>query len=170
MVFFLMEPPYLDDDLDIYIQMSFDVRTKKFDMIRLPFDDFWGTLITYKGRLGLACLDSYNLMGNDDGITLWILEDAEQNQWSYKHFFTPFARNLKNIYKIYSVTDAGECIYVPCTFLKSFVILYFDPGRNSLRRVEFKGIADGEFRFSNGLVYTFPNHIESLTSLLQSID
>ncbi|CAL9240151.1 unnamed protein product, partial [Arabidopsis halleri] len=159
-----------DDDLYIYILMSFDVRTEKFDMIRLPFDDFWGTLITYKGSL--ACLDSYNLMGNDDGITLWILEDAEQNQWSYKHFLTPFARNLKNIYRIYGVTDAGEFIYVPCTFLKSFVILYFDPGRYSLRRVEFKGIADEEFRFSNGLgnkrlraLYTFPNHVESLTSL-----
>ncbi|XP_019082655.1 PREDICTED: putative F-box protein At1g50870 [Camelina sativa] len=161
---------YLDEDSDIFVVMSFDVRTEKFDMIRFPFEDFWGNLITYKGRL--ACLDSTNLMENDDGVTMWILMDAEQSQWSCKHFLTPFTRRLKKVYKIYCVTDAGEFIYVIRTFLKSFVILYFDPERNSLRRVEFKGIADEDFRFKNGLgnkrlctLFSFPNHVETLMSL-----
>ncbi|EOA34037.1 hypothetical protein CARUB_v10021537mg [Capsella rubella] len=140
---------YFEDESESYIVMSFDVRTEK-----------------------LACLDSDNLMGNDDGITLWILKDAEQHQWSYQHFVTPFSRSLKKIYKLYGVNDDGEFIFVQSTFLKSFVILYFDPGRSSLRRVEFKGVADEEFRFKNGLgnkrlraLFSFPNHVETLTSL-----
>ncbi|KAL1207097.1 putative F-box protein [Cardamine amara subsp. amara] len=122
-----------------------------------------------EGRL--ACLDSYNFM-DKDGFTLWILEDPEQNQWSSKHFPTPFIRSLENVYKINGITNAGEFICVPSNFVKSFFILYFDPKRNSLREVEFKGIADEEFRFSNGLgkgrirgLFTFPNHVENFMSL-----
>lgn len=161
---------HLDDEYSVfYIIMSFYVRTEKFDMIRLPIEDFWGMLIRYEGKF--ACLDSYNLLGND-GITLWILEDPEQHQWSYKHFATPFVRSLKRIYKIQGVTDTGEFICVPSKFVNSFFIFYFDPKRNSLRQVEFKGVADEEFRFTNGLgngrlrgLFTFPNHVENLMSL-----
>lgn len=49
----------------------------------------------------------------------------------------------------------GELIYIPSTFLKSFYVLYFDPKRNILRRVEFKGIADDGFRFSNEPIKPF---------------
>ncbi|XP_024004911.1 putative F-box protein At1g50870 [Eutrema salsugineum] len=164
----------VNDDSDVGgIVMSFDVRTEKFDRINLPSDSLgdWFMLIPFEGKL--ACL---NAMAND-GITLWILEDAKKHKWSRKHFLTPFARSLNKIYRIDGITDAGELICVPITFLRSFFILYFDPVRNSLRRVEFKGIADDAFRFSNGLgnkrlgdnhpswLYTFPNHIDTLLSL-----
>ncbi|CAH8255911.1 unnamed protein product [Arabidopsis lyrata] len=55
---------------------------------------------------------------------------------------------------------------------RSFYIKYYDPKRNSFRTVEFKGVADREFRHKSGLgnrrVYalqTFPNHMDNLISL-----
>ncbi|XP_002891599.2 putative F-box protein At1g50870, partial [Arabidopsis lyrata subsp. lyrata] len=66
----------LDDDSDASIIMSFDVRTEKFDMIKLPLNDFWGMMISYEGRL--SYLDYYNPMDNG-GIKLWILEDKEKH-------------------------------------------------------------------------------------------
>lgn len=35
-----------DKDSNVCIIMNFDVRTEKFDMIRLPLEDFWGYVDT----------------------------------------------------------------------------------------------------------------------------
>lgn len=99
------------------------------------------------------------------------MEDAKKHKWSCRRFVVPFFgydRRLRTKWKISGVTDAGELIYVSSSFLGSFYGLYFDPKRDSLKRVKFKGTADDEFRFSNGLGSKRlhgPNHIESLISL-----
>ncbi|ESQ44682.1 hypothetical protein EUTSA_v10003356mg [Eutrema salsugineum] len=98
----------------VWVIMSFDVRSEKFNMIHLPspWDIRNDMLITYMGKL--ACVYENN------GRRLWILEDAEKHEWS-------------------SVTHAGEFIYAPSTFHKQYYILFFDPVRKSFRRFIFKG-------------------------------
>ena len=70
------------------------------------------------------------------------------------------------------ITDAGELVFAPRSFVDSFYILYFDPGRNSTREAFFEGFMGDEFRRSD---YQFPNdrtdclgvfanHMESLAS------
>ncbi|EFH64185.1 hypothetical protein ARALYDRAFT_315031 [Arabidopsis lyrata subsp. lyrata] len=139
--------------------MSFDVRSEKFHAITLPVDTIRGLLIAYEGRLALVHSDY----------------DAEKHKWSDKSFPVPFSHTdpvLKAKFKLSGITDAGEFIYLPSTFLRSFYIKYYDPKRNSFRTVEFKGVADREFRHKSGLgnrrVYalqTFPNHMDNLISL-----
>ncbi|XP_024006147.1 putative F-box protein At1g50870 [Eutrema salsugineum] len=72
----------LPEHTDIPIVMSFDVKSEKFSMIQLPsnLDIIVGAkLIPYKGRL--AYVRQIN-----NSIKLWVLEDAEKHEWSFKHF------------------------------------------------------------------------------------
>lgn len=165
--------PAYNDQPNVIIIMSFDVRSEKFNMIELPLMDTIGVmLIPYQGRL--ACFDKNNTNDND-GITLWILEDAKKHKWSCRHFLAPFVHydpSLKTNFILDGITHAGEFIYVPSTFRNSFYILYFDTKGNSFRKVEFEGIAADGFRLSNGLgnksmnrLHTFSNHIQSFMSL-----
>ncbi|CAH8313016.1 unnamed protein product [Eruca vesicaria subsp. sativa] len=150
------------------ILMSFDVRSEKFHMIKFPWNNIGGGVLRlYEGML--ACFRS-NYPG--DGITLWILQDAEKHVWSPKNFLVPFYyydRSLKIACNLIGITDSGEIVYVPVRFYKSFYVIYYDPKRNRFHRVEYKGIADDESRLKNGLVrsrlFNIPivsNHMESL--------
>ncbi|CAN7076380.1 hypothetical protein Bca4012_075847 [Brassica carinata] len=161
---------------DDRVVMSFDVRSEKFDMIRLPSNSDWDVLITYKGRLGLFEIDY--------GITnrrLWILEDAEKHNWSGQDFLLPFGDLDARSFKLKGFTHAGEFIFVPEMTSQPAYILLCDPVRNSWRKFEFKGIAD-EVSVHNGVVeeeeekqddehrpmyalLAFPNHIDSQMSL-----
>ncbi|KAL1212378.1 putative F-box protein [Cardamine amara subsp. amara] len=128
-------------------------------------------LIAYEGSLALV----HSIDGMNSGIKLWVLENAEKHDWSEKSFLAPFSHtdpSLKGRFKLSGVTDNGEFSYVQSTFLRSFYIKYFDPKRNIFRMVKFKGIADREFRRTNGLgnrlldgLQTFPSHVENLSLL-----
>ncbi|CAL9218451.1 unnamed protein product [Arabidopsis halleri] len=150
------------DQSNVDIIMSFDVRSEKFDMIEMPWvNHYWGKLIPYAGKL--ACVK--NTMNNKD-ITLWVLEDAK---WLCKHFTaSSYDKPLKSLCGINGITDDGEFIYVPYV-LNSFYILYYDPEKKSYRKVDFEGVADADFRLSNGLgneslypFHTCVSHTESL--------
>ncbi|KAL0796829.1 hypothetical protein Bca101_068206 [Brassica carinata] len=158
------------DNADTII-MSFDVRSEKFHMIKFPWNNirYCGELRLYKGML--ACTRS-NYPGQ--GITLWILQDAEKHVWSPKNLLQPFSyydQSFKIICNLIGFTDSGELVYVPVRCYKSFYVLYYDPERNRFHRVEYKGIADDESRLKHGLVksrlFNIPivsNHMESLMS------
>ncbi|KAF8097329.1 hypothetical protein N665_0291s0037 [Sinapis alba] len=151
------------------IIMSFDVRSEKFHMIKFPWNNirYCGELRLYEGML--ACFRS-NYPGQ--GITLWILQDAEKHVWSRKNFQTPFSyydQSLKTVCNLTGITDSGELVYVRERFYKLFYVLYYDPKGNRFHRVEYEGIADDESRLKNGLVrsrlfniHIVSNHIESL--------
>ncbi|KAG7648881.1 putative F-box protein [Arabidopsis thaliana] len=156
----------------VWCIMSFHVKSEKFDMIKLPLENIYRhVMINYEGRL--ACVDKLYTL-NNDGIRLWILEDAEKHKWSSKQFLARYVHNdlrTNTISKLTGVTHAGEFVYISTQYLKSFV-LFCDPKKNRFRKVEFNGIVDEEFRLSNGVgrgriyaLYNFPNHCESLMSL-----
>ncbi|EFH60826.1 predicted protein [Arabidopsis lyrata subsp. lyrata] len=110
----------------------------------------------------------------DAFISLWVLEDAESHEWSFRIFSLPFPLDdpiSHTLLILTGVTEAGEFVYAPTTLENPFHALYFDPQRNSFRRVIYEGIADNEFRRRNGLgnkplrrLHIFPNHVGSLMS------
>ncbi|KAJ4894063.1 putative F-box protein [Raphanus sativus] len=131
------------------VVMNFDVRSEIFHMIELPSSIHRDMLITYKGRL--ACIDANN------DKRLWSLEDEDkQHKWSFQDFLSPFYKSLE----LQGSTHAGEFIYVP--YHKSPSIEFYDPVRNSFRRLKLEGIEDEKIGHS---VMAFPNHIESLLPL-----
>ncbi|XP_019098989.1 PREDICTED: putative F-box protein At3g10240, partial [Camelina sativa] len=150
--------------MDVWVLMTFDVKSEKFDMIQLPPSDVHkDVLIPYEGRL--ACVDRKRNMKK--GIRLWILEDAEKHKWSNKDFLAPlghFNRSLGCNFLLKGFTSAGEFIYVEQMFHKPSYILFCDPVRNSFRRFELKGITDDQSVLSTVHGFTlhvFPNHVES---------
>ncbi|ESQ44632.1 hypothetical protein EUTSA_v10003347mg, partial [Eutrema salsugineum] len=133
-----------------FVLMSFDVRSEKLDLRVLTSDIHYGTrLINYGG------------------------EDVEKDKWSSQDFHVPFRHHdlsLRTYFSLKGITHAGEFIYVPDTFHISFYILFFDPVRNSRRRLEFNRLLDDESGLDNGdqdkpYLHVFPNHIESQMSL-----
>ncbi|CAA7048075.1 unnamed protein product [Microthlaspi erraticum] len=137
--------------------MSFDVRSEKFHMIKIPSNIDTDVLINYKGRI--ACVD------RSKDTRLWILEDAEKHKWSSQDFLVPLRHrdeSLNAIFKLKGFTHAGEFIFEEASFFaKSSYILSCDPVRNSFRRFEFKGVRVE----NNDKLRAFPNHIETLWSL-----
>ncbi|CAH8383412.1 unnamed protein product [Eruca vesicaria subsp. sativa] len=147
--------------------MSFDVRSEIFRMLELPSSiHYRGVLISYEGRLG--CIDG------DNNTRLWILEDADKHKWLFQDFRVPlhmwtlnlsseennYFQDFYNRFELKGCTHAGEFIYVPSWFHKSAsFIVFYDPVRNSCRRLKFKGSVD-ELN-----MHVFPNHIETLMSL-----
>ncbi|XP_010501948.1 PREDICTED: putative F-box protein At1g47730 [Camelina sativa] len=149
--------------------MRFDVRSETFYAMTLPWEDkYWPVMmVSNQGRL--VCLGS-----SHDSVSLWVLKDAQQLEWS-NHILLPlshYGRGLKNKFKLIGITGDGELIYVPTTALKSDLhIIYINPMTKTFRRVEYNGIANNDFRQRYGLgerplrgIQYFPNHIEPFIS------
>ncbi|XP_023644473.1 putative F-box protein At1g47790 [Capsella rubella] len=132
-----------------------------------------GILLAYQGKLALAWQAS--VISFDPFISLWVLEDAERHEWSFKRLSLPFPLEdpfLETSLFLKGVTSAGEFVYASSSWSVSFDpfhALYFDPKRNTVRRVIYQGLAEPEFRRDGlGKVVTmsmFPDHIESLLSV-----
>ncbi|AAF99791.1 T2E6.16 [Arabidopsis thaliana] len=154
-----------------WVLMCFDVRSEKFDMIKLHADIYREILITYEGRI--ACVEKRTT--KDDYIALCILEDAKKDKWSSKDILAPFGHfdeRLRTFFQLKGCTHDGEFIFVSSTFRKMDYILFFDPVKKTFRRFELKEIADDQARVNNGDPYgpifafcAFLDHVESQMSL-----
>ena len=113
-----------------YVVMSFDVRSEKFDMIKLPSKFYGDKLIIYKGRLAYFSEIIHRTNYRINHRILWILEDAQKHRWSRQDFFQHFG-DIDRSFKLTGFTHAGEFIYVPKRVSHSFHILLCDPVRNS---------------------------------------
>ncbi|EOA28342.1 hypothetical protein CARUB_v10024543mg [Capsella rubella] len=164
---------HLSSDLTHRIVMSFHVKSEKFKMIQVPWSQSEGILLAYQGKLALAWQASE--FSFDPFISLWVLEDAERHEWSFKRLSLPFPLEdpiLETSLFLKGVTSAGEFVYASSSWSVSFDpfhALYFDPKRNTVRRVIYQGLAEPEFR-RDGLgkivtMFMFPDHIESLLSV-----
>ncbi|KAL9295439.1 putative F-box associated interaction domain-containing protein [Arabidopsis thaliana] len=154
--------------------MSFDVRSEKFKFIQTqnsaPYED-WDpnpSLVSYKGKLAWVVLES-------SFYKLWILEDAEKQEWSCQDFHIPISLE-DPIVKVYhflsSVTEDGEFVYVSVSWQdKEIYVSYYDPKRKSNRRVKIEIFEDDDFWIRNArrdnweFLGSIPNHIENLMSL-----
>ncbi|KAJ4866470.1 putative F-box protein [Raphanus sativus] len=158
---------------DQHIIMSFDVKSESFmNPIKYPECSpfrWLHNMILYEGSLALFAHDFPFGTGE-----LYILKDADGHKWTRQCLpGVSFKREWRNLMHFKGITDAGELVFAPGSFVDSFYILYFDPRRNSFREAFFKGFMDDEFRRSDDgvpnnhgtCINVFPNHMESLVSL-----
>ncbi|CAH8312960.1 unnamed protein product [Eruca vesicaria subsp. sativa] len=109
--------------------------------------------------------------------TLWVLEDAEKEEWSCQNFHIPFSPydSIPNIvdYSLIGVTNDGEFIYASVRWHdKEIHVSYYDPERNSKRMIKIEKFEDEEFWLRNEccdhnweLIGSMPDHIENLISV-----
>ncbi|VYS65342.1 unnamed protein product [Arabidopsis thaliana] len=124
--------------------MSFDVRSEKFDLIKVPcnFRSF-SKLAKYEGKLAVIFYEK-----KTSGIIgLWILEDASNGEWSKKTFALPnLAASSTNsrILKLqkFRTTDADTCeiIFTPSYAHSSLSsAIYCDLKENKVRKFVKEG-------------------------------
>ncbi|CAH8355481.1 unnamed protein product [Eruca vesicaria subsp. sativa] len=155
---------------DEYSIMSFDVKSECFNSINYPEGRSRSSshMILYEGRLALVSYED-----PCDDVELYILQDAHGHKWTRQRFVVhlPYQSLQMDFIRFVGATDAGEFIFAPYGYHEAFYITYFDPKRNTTRKVLFERILD-EFTRPYGLdcndlfnVEVHPNHIESLSSL-----
>ncbi|KAG7650004.1 putative F-box associated domain, type 3 [Arabidopsis thaliana] len=136
---------YVGDGIEVERKlMSLDVRSEKFNQIKLP-----------EGYYRKSC---YMIDTNGRIIAFLTLSEMDLIRKEKPSF--------------YGVSDAGEIVFAPSILFESFYLLYFDPRRNSIREVSVEGIVGDEFRSRYGFVKdymynmkVYPNHIKSLVFL-----
>ncbi|KAJ4879896.1 putative F-box protein [Raphanus sativus] len=152
------------------IIMSFDVKSEYFNIINYPEGRFCSPfhMISYEGRLALVTYDHPY-----DYVELDILKDANGHIWRRERYVLhlPYESIRRDLIRFVGTTDVGEFVFAPYVINEAFYIIYFDPRRNSTRKVLFGRNSD-EFRRRCGFdsndyfsMEVYPNHIESLFSL-----
>ncbi|KAF3496068.1 hypothetical protein DY000_02052601 [Brassica cretica] len=111
-------------------------RSEKFKFI---YPESLRELINYKGKLGVIYNDDFT----DDAIELrvWVLEDVEKHEWT-KYAYTLRGDKLFPHYASeVGVISTGEIMLsmADYTSKQPFYIDYFNPERNTIRRVEIQG-------------------------------
>ncbi|EOA31911.1 hypothetical protein CARUB_v10015140mg [Capsella rubella] len=142
--------------------MSFDVRSEEFDLLELPETAARFTKMTrYEGKLALMTFKPAGLSCTC-WIDLWVLVDAAKQEWCKKVFALELC--ITDYYlQAYCLTDAGEFVFGPDTLSEPpFYVLYYDPKRNSLRKVYIEGITE---RWGKSIFSIFPGQVENLMFL-----
>ncbi|XP_010424491.1 PREDICTED: putative F-box protein At2g02890 [Camelina sativa] len=139
---------YWEDDVDIHKILHFE-----------------GDVYTYwEGEVDV---------GVSNELRLWVLEDVEKQEWS-KHAYTwTDDKFFRHQVSFAGSTASGEIVFSMRKYTcgQPFYVFYFNPERNTLRRVEIQGFGEGFKKPCS--VRTFVNHVEDPTvkdlELLKSI-
>nr|VDD01525.1 unnamed protein product [Brassica rapa] len=88
-------------------------------------------------------------------MTLWVLEDAEKQEWSSMTCDLPSTwEDLLGFYvRSKGVSHTGELMvfYPGVKPPKPFYVCYYDFNKMSIRKVEIQGMVDGDFRRIHGI-------------------
>ncbi|CDY70684.1 BnaA05g35850D [Brassica napus] len=140
----------------------FDVKYEKFRFIQIDEESSmltFLTLINYKGKLAALVFDQSR---HDQ---LWVLDDPENEKWSKHIFHLPTAAFV--VIRSIWATDSGEIVCAPSRWTYPFYVFYYNLERQSVRRVEIKGIEEkalmGHYRPE--AIFTFTNHVENVMFL-----
>ncbi|CAA7023026.1 unnamed protein product [Microthlaspi erraticum] len=161
------------DEFDGYPDIAcFDIRSEKFSYIKKADEGMnvnvgeklESTLVNYKGKLAKLQPNIGNNNEGYNGIQLWVLEDAEKHEWS-RHIYV-FPLHRKSIFEktrlcFVGTTSTGEIVLSPNTISDSFYLIYYNPERNTLKRVEVRGME----AYKSCKAYTFLDHVEDVTLL-----
>ncbi|RID55490.1 hypothetical protein BRARA_G02745, partial [Brassica rapa] len=129
------------------------------------------TPINYKGKL-----DGVDYHCKENSMTLWVLEDAEKQEWSSMTCDLPSTwEDLLGFYvRSKGVSHTGELMvfYPGVKPPKPFYVCYYDFNKMSIRKVEIQGMVDGDFRRIHGIgeqthmsILYFTSHIENIRFL-----
>ncbi|CAH8381043.1 unnamed protein product [Eruca vesicaria subsp. sativa] len=152
--------------------VSFDVRSEKFRVIEVKGSlkrALFGDMINYNGKLGLVISEysdgSFGLIfAQSSGFRLWVLEDVEKQEWS-QHFYV-LPASWKNVAGEHTFEFVGLARTTNEIVLSSLCppycsyLIYFNPERNTLVRVEIQGLEMGVSAHQ-----TFLDHVEDVSSI-----
>ncbi|KAF3574513.1 hypothetical protein F2Q69_00062838 [Brassica cretica] len=148
--------------------MSFDVRSEKFDVIRVPQGRArkFTSMTRYYGKLAII----YTVYGK---IGLWVLEDAVKHEWSSTFFHLPRLSGYNTKFQVFcAIDDAGEFVLAPKELQASaFYVLYYDPKKMRVRKVDVEGITEHEELplwdkdWKRRTMSIFPGQVENLMFL-----
>ncbi|KAL0709861.1 hypothetical protein Bca4012_016839 [Brassica carinata] len=139
----------------------FNVRSEKIDFIKIPkeFTPYRTIFTNYKGKLGVVdYLCTENLM------TLWVLEDAEKQEWSSMNFLPSKWEELiaGHIITEGVIHTSELMVFSPwLESFKPFYVSYYDFNKKSTRKVEIRGMEHGDFR----RIFVYQGHIENIRFL-----
>ncbi|ESQ46286.1 hypothetical protein EUTSA_v10000190mg [Eutrema salsugineum] len=150
--------------------MRFDVRSENFDLIKIPPERAtkFTKMTRYNGKLAL--MFSIGFCDYSGLIELWVLVDAAKHEWSSKIFALPRLAGLKTMFQVFCAIDddAGEFVLAPENLrAPPFYVLYYDPKKNSLRKVNIEGITENKLQsWANAsdrrTISIFPGQVENL--------
>lgn len=146
----------------------FDVRSEKIRFLdadsttRIISTSSTSTkLINYKGKLGVIRLSwiycPYDHQFIGIMLHLWILEDAQKQEWLQREYNFPMDAVFKGEFSVVGVTAYGEIILSPNDLSNPFFVFYFNPERNTLEKVGIQGFEAPKI---HSRVYTFVNYAE----------
>ncbi|CAH8255579.1 unnamed protein product [Arabidopsis lyrata] len=163
----------------VSVIVCFDVRSEKFSFVNITHDMVIkrdSILINYNGKLGLLeaqndqgdyhPLFNYNYEGinrKTRAILMWILEDADKHTWSKRIYefpngwWEPDDTDLRFV----GLTRTGEIVLSPYFLFNPFYVFYYNPERNTIRRVEIRGFEASE----HPLVHVFIDYIENVAPM-----
>ncbi|KAG7654985.1 F-box-like domain superfamily [Arabidopsis suecica] len=157
------------DDLDGFPDMvCFDIKFEKFSYIKKANGmkrnsgvNLQPTLVNHKGKIAKLQANIGPGSIRYTGIQLWVLEDAKKHQWSsYIYVVPPPWKNIIEETKLRFVgtSDTGDIVLSPCNISNSFYLLYYDPERNAIARVEIQGME----AFKSHKSYAFLDYAENI--------
>ncbi|ESQ48032.1 hypothetical protein EUTSA_v10020859mg [Eutrema salsugineum] len=128
--------------------VCFDVRSERFSFINKAEDmevsQFQHPhLVDYKGKLSALSSDGYGYFtGERINLELWVLQDAEQHQWSKHVYIVPTL--LKNMVAgallcFVGVTETDEIMLSYHSKTEPFYVLCYNIVHNTVRRVQIQG-------------------------------
>ncbi|EFH39430.1 hypothetical protein ARALYDRAFT_359032 [Arabidopsis lyrata subsp. lyrata] len=102
-------------------------------------------------------------------LNVWILEDDDKQEWSkYTYalwddkFFVDDEKYAPVV--VVGVTSTGEIILSMGYYTSDqpFYVFYFNPKKNTIQRVEIRGLEECDYDHLRNKVYTFVDHVEDL--------
>ncbi|CAA7045648.1 unnamed protein product [Microthlaspi erraticum] len=111
----------------------------------------------FKGRLGGISWGCDDSPGETLELRICVLEDVETQKWSESVY--SLGENAPvcpwDDYNV-GVTAFGEIVLSPKDTTKQFYVFFFSPERNTLQKVEIRGLTD------NCSVHVFVDHVEDI--------
>ncbi|CAN7091727.1 unnamed protein product, partial [Brassica rapa subsp. narinosa] len=156
------------------IIVRFDVRSETFNIFKVPsklvpvgHECMWKergwsatdkTLINYGGKIGVV--ESPSVCG----FRLWVVEDAEKEEWSMSTFHLPESY-VGVDFEVMDTFSSGEVCLVSKEWSDPFCLFYYNLEKRSMRSVAIEGLPISDFKKIQALSVTVSDHYESLLSL-----
>ncbi|ESQ43253.1 hypothetical protein EUTSA_v10015343mg [Eutrema salsugineum] len=118
-------------------------------------------LINYKGKLGVISWYWYGFDGRPRSalkLCLWILKDDKKQEWLQHNYNFPVNVIVEGDISVVGVIAAtGEIVFSMDYTFKRFFVFYFNPERNTFKKVGIQGFEESE---NQARVHTFVDYAE----------
>ncbi|CAA7018467.1 unnamed protein product [Microthlaspi erraticum] len=142
--------------------VCFDFCSEKFSFVKIHEEMSDGTLINYKGKLGVL------LVKHGCEVVLWVLEEDSGKQiWSDKGIsvgLSSYGEIGKDIH-IVGMTEAGEIVFSPYSQSNPFYLFYFKLESNTFTKVNIHMQGFEEFKDPNISPHIFLDYAENMKRL-----